>query len=51
MAAMEKVCARPSTPQAAWVHQIYAARGVGGFIAMVVVLLLLLGELCFLCAF
>jgi hypothetical protein len=25
MAATEKVCARPPTPQAAWVHQIHTA--------------------------
>ncbi len=27
MAATEKVCARPPTPQAVWVHQIHAAGG------------------------
>jgi len=37
MAATEKVCARPPTPQAAWVHQIHVAGGVGGFTTMVVV--------------
>ncbi len=37
MAATEKVCASPPTPQAAWVHQIHATGGVGGFTIMVVV--------------
>ena len=37
MAAMEKVCARLATPEAAWVHQIHAAGEVGGFTTMVVV--------------
>jgi hypothetical protein len=37
MAASKKVCARPPTPLAAWIHQIHAARGVGGFTTMAVV--------------
>jgi hypothetical protein len=41
MAATEKVCARPPTPQASCVHQIHATGGVGGFTAMVVVLVML----------
>jgi hypothetical protein len=32
MAAMEKVCARPPTPQAVWVHQIHAAGEENGSI-------------------
>ena len=41
MAATEKVCARLPTPQAAWVHQIHAAGGVGGFTTMVMVFVIL----------
>jgi hypothetical protein len=37
MAAMEKVCARPPTPQAASIHQIHAAEGAVGFTTMVAV--------------
>jgi hypothetical protein len=37
MAAMEKVCARPPTPWAAWVHQIHAAGGASGSTTMVMV--------------
>ena len=37
MATSKKVCARPPTPGAAWIHQIRATRGVGGFTTMVVV--------------
>jgi hypothetical protein len=37
MAAMEKVCARPPTPGAAWVRQIHATGGLGGFTTMVMV--------------
>ena len=37
MAATEKACARPPTPQAAWVHQIHAAGGVCGITTMVMV--------------
>jgi hypothetical protein len=37
MAATEKVCARPPTPQAAWVHQIHTAGGVCGITTMVMV--------------
>ena len=36
MAATTKLCTRPPTPWAAWIHQIHAAGGVGGFITMVV---------------
>ncbi len=32
MAATEKVCARPPTPQTAWDHQIHAAGGENGSI-------------------
>ncbi len=32
MAATEKVCARPPTPQVAWVHQIHATGGENGSI-------------------
>ncbi len=32
MAVTEKVCARPPTPQAAWVHQIRPAGGENGSI-------------------
>jgi len=41
MAATEMVCARLPTPQAAWVHQIHAAGGVGGFTTMVMVFVIL----------
>ncbi len=34
---LDKVCARPPAPWAAWIHQIHAAGGVGGFTTMVVV--------------
>jgi hypothetical protein len=37
MAALTKVCARLPAPWEAWIHQIHAARGVGGFTTMVVV--------------
>ena len=36
-AASERTCARPPTPQAAWVHKIYAAGGTSGSTAMVMV--------------
>jgi len=36
MAALEQTCARPPTPQAAWVHQIHAAGGVSGFTTVIV---------------
>jgi hypothetical protein len=29
--------ARPTTPQAAWFHQIHAAEGTGGYATMVMV--------------
>ena len=48
MAATEKVCARPPTPQAAWVHQIHAAGGVGGFTTIVVVFVRVVFFVCFL---
>ena len=35
--ASERSCARPPTPQAAWVHQIHAAGGVSGSTTMVMV--------------
>ena len=37
MASLERTCARPPTPQAAWVHQIHAAGGVSGSTTMVMV--------------
>jgi hypothetical protein len=36
MAATAKVCTRPPTPGAVWIHQIHATGGVGGFTTMVV---------------
>ena len=48
MAATEKVCANPPTPQAAWVHQSTPLEGLA---ASPPWWLCLLGELCFLCAF
>ena len=36
-AASEWTCARPPAPQMAWVHQIHAVGGVGGFATMVMV--------------
>ena len=36
MAATAKVCTRPLTPGAVWIHQIHATGGVGGFTTMVV---------------
>ncbi len=45
-AASEQTCARPPTPQAAWVHQIHVAGGVSGSTTMAMVI----GRwLCFLC--
>jgi hypothetical protein len=35
MAALERTCARPPTPQAAWVHQIHAAGGASSSNIMV----------------
>jgi hypothetical protein len=35
MAASEKLCERPPTPPAAWIHQIHAAGGVSDSITMV----------------
>jgi hypothetical protein len=49
-AAYERTCARPPTPQAAWVHQIHAAGGTSGSTTMVMVVCLV-GDLCFLCGF
>ena len=37
LVATKKVCTRPPTPQASWVHKIHAAGGVGGFTTMVMV--------------
>jgi hypothetical protein len=37
MAALERTCARPPTPQVAWIHQIHAAGGTGGSATMVMV--------------
>jgi hypothetical protein len=37
MAATEKVCARPPTPVALWIHQIYTAIRASGSTTMVVV--------------
>ena len=37
MMATERVCKRLPTPQMAWVHQLHAAGGVGGFTTIVVV--------------
>jgi hypothetical protein len=37
MVANEKVCARPPTPGAVWIHQIHAAGGVCGSTTMMVV--------------
>jgi hypothetical protein len=37
MAAMEKVCAKLPTPQAASIHQIHAAGGAAGFTTVVAV--------------
>jgi hypothetical protein len=33
--ALERICARPPTPQAAWVYQIHTAGGVSGSNTMV----------------
>jgi hypothetical protein len=41
MAALERTCARPPTPQAAWVHQIHAAGGASGSNTMVMVFVML----------
>ena len=48
MAASERTCARPSTPQAAWVHQIHVAGGASCSITMMMVFV---RSLCFLCGF
>jgi hypothetical protein len=37
MAALELACTRPPNPQAAWIHQIHAAGGMGGSTTMVAV--------------
>jgi hypothetical protein len=37
MVASDKICARPPTPWAVWVHQIHTARGVGNYATIVVV--------------
>ena len=36
-----RTCARPPTPQAAWVHQIHAAGGASGSTTMVMVFVML----------
>ena len=36
MAALEQTCARPPTPQAAWIHQIHVVGGVSGFTTVIV---------------
>jgi hypothetical protein len=36
MAALERICARMPTPQAAWVHQIHTAGGTSGSNTMVI---------------
>ena len=36
-AALEKICARPPTPWAVWVHQIHAAGGASGSTTTVMV--------------
>ncbi len=41
MEALEQTCARPPTPQAAWVHQIHAAGGASGSITMVMLFVML----------
>jgi len=41
MEASKQSCARPPTPQAAWVHQIHAAVGASGSITMVMVFVML----------
>jgi hypothetical protein len=33
--ALERTCARPPTPQVAWIHQIHAAGGASGSNTMV----------------
>jgi hypothetical protein len=39
IAALENICVRPPARQAAWIHQLHAARGASGSITMVVVFL------------
>jgi hypothetical protein len=41
MAALGHTCARPPTPQAAWVHQIHTAGGASGSTTMVMVFVML----------
>ena len=41
MAELERTCARPPTPQAAWVHQIHAAGGASGSNTMVMLFVML----------
>jgi hypothetical protein len=41
MAELERTCARPPTPQAAWVHQIHAAGGASGFNTMMMLFVML----------
>jgi hypothetical protein len=41
MAALEKICGGPSTPPAAWNHQIHAAGGASGSATMVMLFVML----------
>jgi len=41
MAAKERTCARPPTPQAAWIHQIPAAGGARGSNTMLMLIVML----------
>jgi hypothetical protein len=41
MAASEKICGRPPTPPAAWIHQIHAAGGASGSTTMVMLFVML----------
>ncbi len=41
MAALEQTCARPPTPQAAWVHEIRADGGASGSNTMVMLFVML----------
>jgi hypothetical protein len=46
MGASEKICGRPPTPPAAWIHQIHAAGGASGSTTMVMFFVMLI-VLCF----
>jgi hypothetical protein len=41
MSALEKICGGPSTPPAAWNHQIHAAGGASGSATMVMLFVML----------